>query len=72
MPERLRSGVRVRVLGTDCTHVKVAGKDKVVVQSIDVMAGRTSEVEVLPGEDERTIVRYVSKDGEAHWRRGVG
>ena len=61
MRERLRSGVRVRVLGTDCTHVKVAGKDKVVVQSIDVMAGRTLEVEVLPGEDERTIVRYLSR-----------
>jgi transposase-like protein len=61
MRERLRSGVRVRVLGTDCTHVKVAGKDKVVVQSIDVMAGRTLEVEVLPGEDERTIVRYMSR-----------
>ena len=61
MRERLRSGVRVRVLGMDCTHVKVAGKDKVVVQSIDVMAGRTLEVEVLPGEDERTIVRYVSR-----------
>lgn len=61
MRERLRSGVRVRVLGMDCTHVKVAGKDKVVVQSIDVMAGRTLEVEVLPGEDERTIVRYLSR-----------
>ena len=43
------------------TQVKVAGKDKVVVQSIDVMAGRTLEVEVLPGEDERTIVRYMSR-----------
>jgi hypothetical protein len=41
--------------------VKVAGKDKGVVQSIDVMAGRTLEVEVLPGEDERTIVRYMSR-----------
>ena len=61
MRERLRSGARVRVLGTDCTDLKVAGKDKVVVQSIDVMAGRTLEVEVLPGEDERTIVRYLSR-----------
>ena len=45
----------------DCTHVRVAGKDKVVVQSIHVMGGRTLEVEVLLGEDERTIVRYVSR-----------
>jgi transposase-like protein len=61
MRERLRSGAKVRVVGMDCTHVKVAGKDKVVVQSIDVMSGLTLEVEVLPGEDERTIVRYVSR-----------
>jgi hypothetical protein len=37
------------------------GKDKVVIQTIDVLAGRTLEVEVLPGEDERTIVRYISR-----------
>jgi hypothetical protein len=61
MRERLRNGVKVRVLGMDCTHVKVAGKDKVVVQSIDVLAGRTLEVEVLHSEDERTIVRYMSR-----------
>jgi hypothetical protein len=32
-----------------------------VIQTIDVLAGRTLEVEVLPGEDERTIVRYISR-----------
>jgi transposase-like protein len=61
MREHLRSGAKVRVLGADCTHLKVAGKDKVVIQSIDMTTGRTLEVEVLPGEDERTIVRYVSR-----------
>jgi hypothetical protein len=59
--ERLRNGVKIRVLAADCTHVKVAGKDKVVIQSIDVTSGRTLEVEVLPGEDERTILRYLSR-----------
>lgn len=61
MRERLRSGGRVRVLGVDCSHMGVAGKDKVVIQSIDIGAGRTLEIEVLPGEDERTIVRYISR-----------
>jgi transposase-like protein len=61
MRERLRSGNKVRVLGVDCSHAGVAGKDKVMIQSIDVLAGRTLEVEVLRGEDERTLVRYIGR-----------
>lgn len=61
MRERVRSGVRVRVLGADRTHLRAVGKDKVVIQSIDVMAGRTMAVGIRPGADERSIVRYVSR-----------
>lgn len=58
---RLRGKAKVRVLGTDCTHEKVNGQDKVLIQAIDVEKGRTLEIEILPGEDERTIVRYVQR-----------
>jgi transposase-like protein len=58
---RLQGKVKVRVLGTDCTHEKVNGQDKVLIQAIDVEKGRTLEIEILPGEDERTIVRYVQR-----------
>jgi len=58
---RLREKIKVRVLGTDCTHEKVNGQAKVLIQSIDVEKGRILEIESLPGEDERTIVRYVQR-----------
>jgi transposase-like protein len=58
---RLQGKIKVRVLGTDCTHEKVNGQDKVLIQSIDVEKGRTLEIEILPGEDERTISRYIAR-----------
>jgi phosphotransferase system HPr-like phosphotransfer protein len=61
MRARLRGKAKVRVLGSDCTHLKVNGQDKVVIQSIDVEKGTTLEIEILPGEDEKTIVRYIER-----------
>jgi len=61
MRARLRGKVKVRVLGPDCSHLNVNGQDKVVIQSIDVEKGTTLEIELLPGEDEQTIVRYIER-----------
>jgi len=61
MRARLKGRVKVRVLGTDCTHVKLRGQDKVVIQSIDAEKGTTLEIEILPAEDERSIVRYIGR-----------
>lgn len=61
MRARLRGKVKVRVLGADCSHLKVNGQDKVVIQSIDVERGTTLEIEILPGEDEKTIERYIQR-----------
>jgi transposase-like protein len=61
MRARLRGKVKVRVLGADCSHLKVNGQDKVVIQSIDVEEGSTLEIEIPPGEDEKTIVRYIER-----------
>jgi hypothetical protein len=61
MRARLKGKVKVRVLGADCTHMKASGQDKVVIQSIDMETGTTLEIEILPAEDERTIVRYIGR-----------
>lgn len=61
MRARLKGRVKVRVLGADCTHAKEQGQDKVMIQSIDMEKGITLEIEILPGEDERSIVRYIGR-----------
>jgi transposase-like protein len=61
MRARLKGKIKVRVLGADCTHMKKSGEDKVVIQSIDVETGTTLEIDILPAEDERTIVRYIGR-----------
>jgi transposase-like protein len=61
MRARLKGQVKVRVLAVDCTHVKHQGQDKIVVQSVDVEKGMTLEIELVPAEDERTIVRYIGR-----------
>jgi len=57
--EYLRSKAKVRVVGMDCTHVKLQGKDKSVIQTVDAQTGIILDITPLPGEDERTIKRYV-------------
>jgi hypothetical protein len=59
--ERLRSGLMVQAIATDCTHVKLGGIEKVVIQTVNAQSGLTLEIMILPGEDERTIVRYVQR-----------
>jgi hypothetical protein len=57
--EYLRSKATVRVLGMDCSHLKLQGRDKTVIQTVDAQTGITLDIMPLPGEDERTIRRYV-------------
>jgi transposase-like protein len=57
----LKSKIQVRVVGMDCTHVRVAGKDTPVIQSVDAQTGLILDIMVLPGEDERTILRYMER-----------
>jgi hypothetical protein len=64
MRARLKGKVKVRVLGADCTHLKMSGQTKVVIQSIDVEKAITLELEILPAEDERSIVRYIGRMAE--------
>lgn len=58
---RLRNKVQVKVIAMDPTHVKLRGQDKVVMQTVDAQKGITLEITILPGEDERTITRYVQR-----------
>lgn len=59
--DRLRSGVTVQAIAVDCTHVTLRGTDKTVIHTVDAQSGLTLEIMILPGEDERTIVRYVQR-----------
>jgi hypothetical protein len=59
--ERLRSGLVVQIIAIDCTHVRLRGTEKVVVQTVNAESGLTLEIMILPGEDERTLVRYVQR-----------
>lgn len=58
---RLRSKMKVRVVGMDCTRVTKQGKEKVVMQTTNAETGLTLEITVLHAEDERTITRYVQR-----------
>jgi len=57
--EYLRSKAKVRVVGMDCSHLKLQGRDTTVIQAVDAQTGITLDITPLPGEDERTIRRYV-------------
>jgi hypothetical protein len=59
--DRLRSRIVVQTVAVDCTHVTLRGREKVVIQSVDAQSGLSLEIMILPGEDERTIVRYVQR-----------
>jgi hypothetical protein len=59
--DRLRSGLIVQMIAVDCTHVTLRGTEKVVVQTVNAQSGLTLEIMILPGEDERTLVRYVQR-----------
>ncbi len=59
--EYLRSKANVSVIGMDCSHLKVQGRDKTLIQTVDAQTGITLDVTPLPGEDERTIRRYVQR-----------
>jgi len=59
--ERLKGHVQVRVVAVDGTHVKRQGHDTVLLQALDAQTGLTLEIIVVPGEDERTIRRYVER-----------
>ncbi len=59
--ERLRSGLVVQAIALDCTRVRLGGKENVVIQTVNAQSGLTLEIMILPGEDERTIVRYVQR-----------
>lgn len=55
----LHGKTKVRVVGMDCTHLKLQGRDTAVIQTVDAQTGITLDITPLPGEDERTIRRYV-------------
>ncbi len=59
--EHLRGKIKAAVIGIDCTHVRVKGKDTIAVQTVDASSGASIEIDILPGEDARRIGRYVRR-----------
>jgi transposase-like protein len=57
----LKGKVQVQVVAMDPTHVRVKGKDTTVMQSVDAQTGVTIDIMILPGEDERVVLRYVQR-----------
>jgi transposase-like protein len=58
---RLRGKIQAKVIGIDCTHVRVKGRDKIAVETVDAATGASIEIDILPGEDARRITRYLKR-----------
>ncbi len=54
----------MRIVAVDCTHAKLRGQDKVIVQAVDAQTGITLDIDILPGEDKQTIAGYVCQLAE--------